>query len=122
MSIFLFNFKKEFATRVESGEKRQTIRQTRKDKRRPIPGDIAKCYTGLRTRGVRQLRADPVVECVSVRLHIDERVVVIDGSRLERDDALAFARDDGFLCVGDMMRWFFNQYGTNDLEGFCTRW
>ena len=122
MSTFLFNFKKEFAPRVESGEKRQTIRRNRKDGRRPKPGDTAKCYTGLRIRGARRLRTETVVECMSVRMYIDERVIVIDGAKLDRDRAIDFAAADGFNCVDDMMRWFFDQYGTNDFEGFFTRW
>lgn len=122
MAIFLFNFKKEFAPGVESGEKRQTIRRNRKDGKRPVPGDTAKLFTGLRTRGVRLLRAETVTECMSVRMHIDEGVIVIDGralSYLERDD---FAKADGFATVAEMLLWFRNQHETYDFEGFCVRW
>lgn len=122
MSTFLFNFKKAFAPRVESGEKRQTIRRNRKDARRPVPGDTVKLFTGLRTSGARLLRAATVVECLSVRMYIDERVIVINGLNLDRERAIAFAVADGFKCLDEMMRWFFDQYGTNDFEGFCTRW
>jgi hypothetical protein len=122
VSIFLFNFKKEFISRVESGEKRQTIRRIRKDKRRPIAGDMVKLYTGLRTRAARLLQAANVVECMSVRMHIDEGVIVIDGRKLEKDEAFAFAKADGFVCIDEMMCWFRDQYGTDDFEGFCVRW
>ncbi len=70
MSTFLFNFKAQFVPLVESGVKRQTIRQTRKDKRRPVPGDIAALYTGLRTRNTRLLLRAPVVQCCAVRMDI----------------------------------------------------
>ena len=122
MAIFLLNFKKEFASRVESGEKRQTIRRNRKDGRRPQPGDTAKLYTGLRTRDARLLRAAPVAECLAVRMHIDDGIIIVDGRKLEIDEATAFARADGFGCVGEMEQWFLKQYQTYDFEGYCVRW
>jgi len=122
MAIFLLNFKKEFASRVESGEKRQTIRRNRKDGRRPQPGDTAKLYTGLRTRDARLLRAAPVAECLAVRMHLLDRVIIVDGRKLEIEEATAFARADGFECFGDLLQWFRDQYQTDDFDGFCVRW
>lgn len=122
MATFLFNFKREFVPDVESGKKRQTIRQTRKDKRRPVPGDIAKCYTGLRTRNTRLLRTSTVEECLAVRMHFDDGVIVIDGRKLEMAEAGDFARADGFPSVSNMLRWFKEQYGPGDFEGFCALW
>lgn len=122
MAIFLLNFKKEFAPRVESGEKRQTIRRNRKDGKRPIPGDTVKCYTGLRTRAARLLRATPVTECLSVRMDMDSDVIVIDGRKLDKDEAHNFAVADGFESVSWMLFWFRDQYKTNYFEGFCVRW
>lgn len=122
MSIFLLNFAKEFAPRVESGEKCQTIRRNRKDGKRPIVGDTLKCYTGLRTRSARLLCAVPVIECLAVRMHIDDSVIVVDGRKLGLVDSVEFARADGFRCLLDMLQWFRNQYGAGDFEGFCVRW
>lgn len=128
MSIFLFNFKKEFAPRVESGEKRQTIRRTRKDNRRPRPDDIAKLYTGLRTRSVRLLRTERVVECMGVRMFYDDKVIIIDGRKLEVSDAHEFAVADGFESISQMIGWFKHQGeislsgDSSEFEGFCTRW
>ena len=49
----LISFKKKFAGLVESGIKRQTIRQERK---RPfIKGETLYLYTGLRTKACRKL-------------------------------------------------------------------
>lgn len=122
MAIFLLNFKKEFAPGVESGEKRQTIRRNRKDGKRPKPGDTVKCYTGLRTRTARLLRAAPVEECLSVRMHIDDGVIIIDGRKLNFGEANAFARADGFPTPIAMRKWFKDQYMTDDFEGLCIRW
>lgn len=49
----MFNFKKQFADSVESGEKRQTIRARRKN--RPQVGQTAYLYTGARTKACRKL-------------------------------------------------------------------
>jgi len=49
------NFKKEFAEKVESGEKRQTIRALRKDGRNPRNGQTLYLYVGMRTKGCRKL-------------------------------------------------------------------
>lgn len=122
MSAFLFNFKKQFASAVESGQKTQTIRCKRKDGKRPAIGDIAKLYTGLRTRSARLLRAAPVTECVSVRMHLDVGLIIVDGRKLDFAEASAFARADGFITPVEMRQWFKNQYKTDDFEGFCVHW
>lgn len=122
MSTFLFNFKKEFVPAVESGQKCQTIRCKRKDGKRPVIGDTVKLYTGLRSRNTRLLRATPVTECLSVRMHLDDGVIVIDGRKLDIDEATEFAKADGFNSVGEMEQWFIDQYKTYDFEGFCIRW
>jgi hypothetical protein len=122
MSIFLFNFKKQFAPAVESGAKRQTIRRNRKDGRRPVPGDTAKLFTGLRSSSTRLLRAETVTECLHVRMDMDARVIVLDGRALEVFEATRFAQADGFSSMTSMLQWFRDQYQTYDFEGFCVRW
>lgn len=122
MAIFLFNFQKQFAPRVESGEKPQTIRQNRKDGRRPVPGDTVKLYTGLRSSRTRLLRTEIVTECMSVRMDMNAGVIVVDGRELEVFEATRFAQADGFSCKISMLQWFRDQYKTFDFEGFCVRW
>jgi hypothetical protein len=122
MAIFLFNFKKQFAPAVERGEKTQTIRMNRKDGRRPVPGDTAKLYTGLRTSGVRLLRTQTVTECLSVRMDMGAGVVVLDGRALEVFEATQFAPADGFRSKTSMLEWFRDQYKTRHFEGFCALW
>ena len=53
------NFKKEFADKVASGEKRQTIRALRKDGKNPRPGQKLYLYTGMRTKYCRKC-GDPL--------------------------------------------------------------
>lgn len=51
----LLNFQKTFAMDVWTGLKRQTIRSAGQRKHVPKVGEVAHCYTGLRTRGVKLL-------------------------------------------------------------------
>lgn len=128
MSTFLFNFKKQFAPLVESGQKRQTVRANRKDGRLPRVGDTAKCFTGLRTRGARLLIAAPVIEVSRVLIDFKECTLATDRGRLGMKESQEFARDDGFRSFGDMLEWFRSNHKEAALfephlfEGFVTKW
>ena len=122
MSIFLFNFKQRFAPKVESGEKRQTIRATRADGRVPRKGDIAKLYTGLRTRNTRLMMAAQVIGCDPVYIDFAERSVVLGGNLLRPGTLERFAKEDGFTDASEMIDWFKETHGLDDFEGFCVRW
>ena len=122
MPTYLINFKPQFADRVESGEKTQTIRRYRADGKKMQPGDTVKLYTGLRTRNARCFRVATVAAVNRVRMDASENVIVVDGDRLDADRAAAFARADGFTCVSEMIAWFKNQYMSNEFEGFCVQW
>lgn len=55
-----YNFQKQFAPLVESGQKRQTIRAIGK-RRHARPGESLQLYTGQRTKACRKLISpDPV--------------------------------------------------------------
>ena len=60
-----YNFQKQFAPLVESGQKRQTIRAIGK-RRHARPGESLQLYTGQRTKACRKL-ISPDPECVSVQ-------------------------------------------------------
>lgn len=122
MPTYLLNFKPQFADRVESGDKRQTIRRWRTDGKRMKPGDTLKLYTGLRTKKARLLRTATVDSVASVRMDISGNVIVVDGNRLDTERAAAFARADGFTCVSEMLRWFNDQYMSCDFDGYYVRW
>lgn len=128
MSTFLFNFQRQFADRVERGDKRQTIRGQRADGRRPQPGDQVKLYTGLRTRQTRLLRNGTVVRCRAVRIDFAANggngEMVIDGQQLQLHERQAFAVADGFDSWQAMLAWFKDQYGGGRVvwDGFCVEW
>lgn len=126
MSGFAFNFRTQFADKVERGEKLQTIRQRRKDGRTPKPGDRVMLFTGMRTASCRRLGESVVVECFPVHLDLEElgrRVIVSNGIRLHVGEAEAFAKLDGFSGAWEMLDWFRETYKpATAFDGFCVRW
>jgi hypothetical protein len=121
-----YNFMARFATLVESGEKRQTIRQTDKGAK---PGDTAYLYTGQRTKQCRKLgegRITAVLEILISRfddgiffarvMQINETQVWLVGKEL---DSLAIA--DGFSGGEEMVAWFEKQYGL-PFFGYLHEW
>ena len=135
----IINFKPEFAELVASGKKRQTIRKIRK---RPFKvGDKLYLYTGLRTKGVRNLiiasMADgfdfPIryyVKCKEVHdIEILEYygfggdyVVSLDnGKPLTCNQADAIAIHDGFETAEEMCDWFKKTHGL-PFYGQLVRW
>jgi hypothetical protein len=123
MARFVLNFKRQFAAAVETGVKRQTIRATRKDRKRPQVGDMACCYTGLRTASTRHLVDAHVVRCRSVFIDCaDNGTLIIDGELIAGPDREAFAQADGFATWWDMLSFFKEQYMQATFEGWCVEW
>jgi hypothetical protein len=123
MARFVLNFKRQFAAAVETGAKRQTIRATRKDNKRPQVGDVACCYTGLRTASTRHLVDAPVVRCRALRIDYEGNgSLVIDGDLIAGQDREAFAKADGFATWWDMLTFFKDQHMQATFEGWCVEW
>jgi len=118
------NFQKQFADAVQAGEKCQTIRAIRKDKRLPCkPGDTIALYTGMRTKACRKLID---VECIAVLpIEIQSAVVRIEDGwiRFGEDgrDLDEFARADGFANWFEMSSWFLKTHGT-PFRGHLIKW
>ena len=128
------NYQERFAGKVESGEKRQTIRPKRK--REIKPGDTLHHYTGMRTRHCRKLL---VSKCRAVReirigwfeiniygeyqdLHFRNESMCMPGHTssdyLPLED---FAKQDGFDSWGEMREWFQKRYGL-PFDGVLIEW
>lgn len=119
MSMPALNFQKQFAPKVESGEKKQTIRANRKDGRDLKPGDTLYLYTGMRTKTCRKLGE---AEAKSVHdVKIDERGTMVDGIRLDPLTLKHFAQADGFSCVKDYLNFFTRTHGL-PFRGKLIRW
>jgi hypothetical protein len=115
-----FNFKAQFADDVESGKKRQTIRQ----QRRARLGDRLQLYTGMRTKKCRKLRDAECMDVVPLMILSDSfgRLrVVVDGKEIRGGRLDAFVTADGFARRMDMRDFFADQYGLPFL-GWLIRW
>ncbi len=113
-----FNFSPEFAAKVTSGEKRQTIRQ----KKRGQVGDRVQLYTGQRTKKCRKLvDPDPILELINY-VAIRPGYLTLGNTALHPGNADDFARADGFKDYAAMVAWFEKKYGSPYFVGFIHRW
>lgn len=122
MAIFLLNFQRQFAPAVLAGEKCMTIRATRKDRKVPEVGDVLALYTGLRTRGAQLLMKTPATCVWRIRMDFEDRMVVVDGARLDHDAVRLLARSDGFQSVDAFFEFFRASAEGPLFEGFAPHW
>jgi hypothetical protein len=113
------NFKKRFAPRVESREKRQTIRAKREDGRNPKIGDTLYLYIGQRTKGCRKLGEGRVVSVDEIT--IDETGIVVSGEWLNLAAETKLIFDDGFDYYYDFYNFFQKEYGL-PFWGLLIKW
>lgn len=110
------NFSAQFASDVECGKKRQTIRRTK----RCAAGDLLRLYTGQRTKACRLLREAVCRDVTYVGL-TERGVTLGDRDRFPHDiDELA--QQDGFRDYAAMWAWFSERYRTNSFTGYVIRW
>lgn len=121
-----YNFLKKYATLVESGQKRQTIRRTTKGATRGAPAYL---YTGQRTAHCRRLGEGTITAVrpieigrhacgepyASITDHSGKRIHLAHGDL----DALAIA--DGFANGEEMAEWFASKYGL-PFTGYLHQW
>lgn len=102
-----YNFQYHFADKIESGEKRQTIRPIRKHS--PQPGSKLYLYTGLRTKQSRKLRE---ATCQSVTpIDIGSNIIRLDGRFLSESEIRELTKADGFENPKDFFEFFHKTYG-----------
>ncbi len=121
-----YNFKQQFAAAVESGHKRQTIRQTTKG---ASTGATAYLYTGQRTSSCRKLGEGIIASVLPIEIGrntYDAPYVIFTETTgatsllIFRDlDRLAIA--DGFTTGEEMVDWFASQYGL-PFTGYLHQW
>lgn len=114
-----YNFKKEFAEKVESGLKRQTIRKTRKDGKRPVVGTTAYLYAGMRTKNCKKL-GEHVIKSVH-NISIKMSGVYIDNVHITSNPLIKLAQLDGFDSYTAMFDFFFKTHGL-PFEGHLIKW
>lgn len=120
----IYNFKTQFAGAIRSGSKTQTIRAHGK---RPPPkvGDLAYCYTGLRTRDVCRLGAFRIVGVTQISISAAGRSVSVPRCgawcSLTDDEIEQLARADGFASADDFFAFFSKEHG-GTLGGHLIQW
>ena len=98
------NYKKEFALKVESGEKQQTIRAYRKDGRDPKKGDTLYHFIGQRTIACRKLLESV---CTGTKpIFIDYGRLIVGTKKLTIVESQSFAITDGFDNYKDFQDFF----------------
>lgn len=117
-----YNFKKQFAEKVESGEKHQTFRVDRMDGYVPEIGGTAYLYTGMRTKACRKLGQAPITHVLRTIVHTGERYISIGGRTLTGSGANVYAINDGFENADQMFEFFHEQHGEKPLKGYTVMW
>lgn len=121
-----YNFKLRFASLVENGQKRQTIRQTAKGARRGVKAYL---YTGQRTANCRKIGEGTITDVMPIeigRLSCGEpyaEVTEHDGNltHMVYEQLDSLARDDGFSNGEEMVEWFDTLYGL-PFTGYMHKW
>lgn len=109
------SFMKQFAPLVESGKKRQTIRE----KTKAFTGCKLQLYYGQRTKKCRKLMDAVCTRTLSIRLSECEVILTV-GRRPNID---AFARRDGFKNYREMWNFFKSRADENGVFwGWLIEW
>jgi hypothetical protein len=119
-----YSFKARFAAPIQSGVKRQTLRNDRK--RHALEGETLQLYTGMRTRSCKLIGLAICLAISRVRLDfVHRRVEFLETgtayTELENTDQ--FAVSDGFADWRDMENfWAAEHPDLRQWEGVLIRW
>ena len=111
------NFNQQFVNVIASGNKRQTIRHTKRCK----PGQKLQLYTGMRTKKCRIIRNAGCKTVCEISFSRNPLRIKLDGNELSQTQALDLAIDDGFQEITGMMDFFDNLYGM-PFNGYLITW
>lgn len=120
----IYNFRKQFAAAIRAGAKRQTIRARGK---RPAPkvGEIAHCYTGLRTQAVCRLGAFPIERVTQISISASNRIASVPKGNawhyLSDPEIEQLARADGFQSATEFFGFFESEHG-GTFSGYLIEW
>ena len=118
-------FLPRFLAAIKSGQKRQTVRL--RPNRMPKVGDTISCraWTGKPYRSKQERLGDFTimrVADVSMRVFGVDFHVWVDNVRLEPDELLAFAKEDGFESIKDMQQAFEGMGELPLIDGIVIFW
>jgi len=123
----LLNFQKTFSMDVWLGLKRQTIRGAGNRAHSPKVGDIAHCYTGLRTKGTKLLGRWPIARVEIIQFELWPvcgimNPVLVGGKRMSDAELEVLAKADGFASFFALDSWFKANHPVGDFEGVVIGW
>lgn len=117
-----YNFKPQFASPVELGVKRQTIRALGR-RRHARPGEDLQLYTGMRTKNCRKLLSPdpPCTAVLPIEMGLNGRMleVLVDDVYLLQSQLEQLAKDDGFDSVDEFIYFFESRL---PFEGVIIQW
>jgi hypothetical protein len=114
-----YSFKSQFVPLVESGQKLQTIRNSRK--RHARVDEPIQLYAGMRTKSCRKLTAiDPICTGVYSLIFHPGQKLEIGGFVLSDSAVEEIAIADGFKCAGDFWQFFGETKET--IDRFLIMW
>lgn len=115
------NFSQQFVSSIASGNKRQTIRQSKRCK----PGQQLQLYKGMRTKECRLIRNAICKDVRDISFSIDPLFfsprIELNGDKLTHSEALDLAIDDGFGDATAMTVFFKGLYGM-PFNGYLITW
>ena len=114
-----YNFQLQFADKVKTRNKRQTIRAERKDGRVPEVGELFRGFTGMRSKKCRFLIESRISEVLPIA--IKPEGIWLAGVPLTESEANSLALLDGFEDADAMCAWFSRTHGA-DFSGHLIRW
>lgn len=120
----LLNFQKQFAADVWSGRKRQTIRAAG-HRRVPAVGQVAHCYTGLRTRKTQLLGRWEIDQVQVIRFDLNchgIKNLTLASEPVSWGAFEALAKADGFADAVAMSRWFAANHAPREFYGWVISW
>lgn len=117
-------FQPQFAPLVESGDKPHTIRPARKRLIRVGDRLSLRRWSGVAYRSkqviLRETRCKSL-SAVYINETFQEIIFVVNGERLNQEQWVKLARDDGFACTTDMLDWFRKTHGL-PFNGILITW
>lgn len=121
----LLNFQKQFALPVWRGKKSQTIRAKGKRLHVPKVGEIAYCYTGLRTKSTQLLGQFTICSVEELHMEIGAGILacpLLDGAPVSENEWFHLALADGFPNSEAMSRWFMANHEPGAFNGWVIQW
>lgn len=119
-----YNFQRQFAAKILDGSKPHTIRARRKDGYLPIPGEVIRLYTGMRTKQCELLREVEVLRVTPITITQEGdwyRRVRLNTVPMTSKEVDVLALADGFTSTAAFFDFFREKHG-EEFNGYLIEW